>query len=235
MKRCVHCETLKAAIEFPPMLQCRDGLSSWCRECHRTAARQSASNRPKRLGPPKPSWLTARRRPAPELSGQTCPVPWSICRACDGRFIQRRYGHAASYCSDRCEGRAYKRSHPKPHLPVGIRRCQGCGTSFIANASRKFCRFECGQRTHRLAYRDRQRAAGYDRTAPWERVFRRRVFDRDGWVCQICFGIVDDARQYPDPMSPSMDHIVPLIRGGRHTYSNVQLAHLQCNEIKGAA
>lgn len=39
---------------------------------------------------------------------------------------------------------------------------------------------------------------------------------------------------YPNPLSASLDHVVPLAWGGEHTAANVQLAHLKCNVAKGA-
>jgi hypothetical protein len=39
MKRCRHCELEKPAAEFRRNPRCRDGLSSWCSECHRQAVR----------------------------------------------------------------------------------------------------------------------------------------------------------------------------------------------------
>lgn len=35
-------------------------------------------------------------------------------------------------------------------------------------------------------------------------------------------------------MGASLDHIIPLSRGGHHTADNVQAAHLACNHRKGA-
>ncbi len=37
----------------------------------------------------------------------------------------------------------------------------------------------------------------------------------------------------PDLMTPSIDHVVPLSRGGSNHPSNLQLAHLLCNLSKG--
>lgn len=59
------------------------------------------------------------------------------------------------------------------------------------------------------------------------------VYIRDGWNCGICYGSVDPTSTFPDPMSPSLDHILPLSKGGTHTLDNVQLAHLRCNCSKG--
>ena len=66
-----------------------------------------------------------------------------------------------------------------------------------------------------------------------ERFNPSEVFDRDNWVCQLCTRPVDRAAQYPDPLSVSLDHIVPIVRGGGHTRANTQCAHLRCNLIKG--
>jgi 5-methylcytosine-specific restriction endonuclease McrA len=60
------------------------------------------------------------------------------------------------------------------------------------------------------------------------------VAERDHWMCGLCNLAIDPALEYPDPMYRSIDHIVPLARGGTHTYDNVQLTHLICNVRKGA-
>lgn len=60
------------------------------------------------------------------------------------------------------------------------------------------------------------------------------IFERDGWVCQLCGLPVDptlSGRHVAD--GPSLDHIVPLTRGGLHRRTNVQLAHMRCNSAKG--
>lgn len=62
----------------------------------------------------------------------------------------------------------------------------------------------------------------------------REIFDRDSWVCGICETAVDPALAWPDPMSVSLDHIVPLSLGGAHIRTNVRCTHLVCNVRKGA-
>ena len=44
--------------------------------------------------------------------------------------------------------------------------------------------------------------------------------------CGICGGDVD-------PLSFHVDHIVPVARGGEHSYANTQPAHPRCNIEKG--
>jgi len=58
------------------------------------------------------------------------------------------------------------------------------------------------------------------------------IFDRDGWRCGLCGKPVRKDYQWPDPRARSLDHILPLSKGGAHTRANVQLAHLRCNWSK---
>ncbi len=67
-----------------------------------------------------------------------------------------------------------------------------------------------------------------------ERFDPREVFERDGWVCGLCFSAIDPDLRWPDPLSASLDHVLPLVAGGEHTRANTQAAHLQCNIRKGA-
>lgn len=59
---------------------------------------------------------------------------------------------------------------------------------------------------------------------------RRGVYERDGWVCQICSDPVDGSLIGSDsPLRPSLDHVVPFSRGGSDGAENLRLAHLGCN------
>jgi 5-methylcytosine-specific restriction endonuclease McrA len=61
-----------------------------------------------------------------------------------------------------------------------------------------------------------------------EAVDPRVVFTRDSGMCGICLETVD-------PMSCwEVDHVVPIAKGGLHSYANVQPAHRRCNRSKGA-
>lgn len=52
-------------------------------------------------------------------------------------------------------------------------------------------------------------------------------------VCGICGKPVDFSLRYPHPMSPTVDHIVPVSRGGHPSdINNLQLAHRCCNRQK---
>jgi HNH endonuclease len=66
------------------------------------------------------------------------------------------------------------------------------------------------------------------REAHVENVDPRMVWNRDGGVCGIC--------GEPAEMDDwHLDHIVPIVRGGEHSYANVQVAHPLCNWRKAAS
>jgi hypothetical protein len=52
-------------------------------------------------------------------------------------------------------------------------------------------------------------------------------------VCAICGHPVDFSLRYPHPMSPCIDHVIPVTKGGHPSdIENLQLAHLTCNRQK---
>ena len=69
---------------------------------------------------------------------------------------------------------------------------------------------------------------------------RRRAFDRNKkiifatqTICGICGQPVDFGMKYPHPLSPCIDHIIPVARGGHPSdMDNLQLAHWKCNREK---
>ena len=86
--------------------------------------------------------------------------------------------------------------------------------------------------SHTARHARRVRMVGPDGKV--QRIDPLGIFERDGWVCQLCGDPIDPDRQAPDLMSASLDHVVPLAARGEHTYENVQAAHLLCNIQKGA-
>jgi hypothetical protein len=61
---------------------------------------------------------------------------------------------------------------------------------------------------------------------------RSEIFARDG-ICMVCGLTVDTELSFPDPLSASIEHWVPLSQGGTDEADNVYLTHLGCNLSKG--
>jgi 5-methylcytosine-specific restriction endonuclease McrA len=92
-------------------------------------------------------------------------------------------------------------------------------------------------RQWRLANADQVRAKVQRRRArllgAWiEDVDPQGIWDRDKGICQLCSSPVDPDLPWPDRMSKTLDHIVPLAKGGTHEWANVQLSHAVCNSRK---
>ncbi len=115
--------------------------------------------------------------------------------------------------------------------------CVSCGQEFNRFSSGTTCE-SCkakSVRQSRALRRARLRGAGaYDAGIDHESVHKRS----DG-RCALCGGRVSHPSVWLDwdgatwmPTAPTVDHIIPLARGGTHTWSNVQLAHHLCNSKK---
>lgn len=177
-----------------------------------------------------------------------CAEPWrpsvssttDLCTACrlclqcgtsEGRFTK--------WCSTRCK------EISRWKFAAEQRSCRWCEAGFVARVpAATYCSVTCRRRAgkaieHPSPWSDRRRANYHARRAAKKstavQVIRPvDVFERDGWVCGICDVVVDPDLVYPDPLSASLDHVVPLSRGGVHQHENVQCAHLVCNTRKGA-
>src|SRR6476660_2116904 len=58
------------------------------------------------------------------------------------------------------------------------------------------------------------------------------VNERDKGICQLCGTPVRLDVHYTHPLAPTRDHIIPLSKGGEHSYANCQLACRDCNTDK---
>lgn len=81
----------------------------------------------------------------------------------------------------------------------------------------------------------KKRALRPDRQGPHRRQFEKnkQIILKTQRICGICGKPVDMHLKYPDPMSPVIDHIIPIDKGGHPSaMENLQLAHWSCNRQK---
>ena len=125
-----------------------------------------------------------------------------VCKEC-GNVVSTKCGDTRrEFCCDTCEAVYYRR---KEHQTT---------------RHKAFCR-ESKQR------REKQIAAGFVESVSYE-----RLYERDHGICQICGMPVPDDKFADDSWGGTIDHIVPLSRGGKHGQSNCQLTHRICNSLK---
>lgn len=191
------------------------------------------------------------------LSGYICKeskitVRCSVC----GETYDRTYHHVTTHgieCKS-CRNRAKEEAKELERLRKSTRQrakallkelkrirketphnCPVCGTP---TTRQKYCCDKCRDKANNKAKEVRRRkrisAVIQDRD-----ITVAGVFNRDRGVCYLCGGkcnpkdyVIRGGVFIAGDMYPSIDHVVPLVAGGRHSWNNVRLAHRLCNSIK---
>ena len=102
--------------------------------------------------------------------------------------------------------------------------CARCGKPFVGtHLDARYCSARC------------QRAKL--RTGPRFKIAksaRLAIYERDGWVCQLCGDPVDPDLHWSDDWAPSLDHIIcqSWTDEPDHSPENLRLAHRWCNSVR---
>lgn len=169
----------------------------------------------------------------------------------DAHLASSRASYARHREKEHARSAAYHRAHPEKALARGRKYAQ---THRILLNQRQKIRY-WGNREKasliRRAYYARNRARSIALVRQWVKSHRtivyarnhaRRIltryginggpvdldllYKRDKGICQLC-------HKHVPRNKASRDHIVPLSKGGEHSYKNCVLAHLSCNASKG--
>lgn len=143
------------------------------------------------------------------------------------------------YCSVECRKEKARQDSFKMNSSKKIlkqRKCKECGNVFTpeyGNKRRVFCSDYCLEKSSHRIRRHKERAKL--RLVKVETVDPIKVFMRDGWKCQLCHRKLNpqDKGTYKDT-APELDHIIPLAKGGEHSYRNTQCACRRCNAEKSS-
>lgn len=147
-------------------------------------------------------------------------------KTCEGCGKQFNGAATHRFCSYACSNRVAASTYWKQRIDS---ECPRCGKTFTGKPRQKFCSAQCNGLTQADTRRARKRGAFVATVYPHE------IYERDKGTCQLCHEPVDIEVKWPDEKSLSLDHVIPLARGGKHCPENVQLAHLGCNNHKRAS
>ena len=170
------------------------------------------------------------------------------CDHCQQVFAPYRLKNAR-FCSMLCRRRAaYKAANPRIE-----KACARCGAPFTPKASNKaiYCSTRCNKAVTtakakldpaRLERR-RRRARIYSKTEKFRftqinHKARRRSVENEGRVTEAEWKAIiarfNDSCAYcrADDLKLTMDHVIPLSKGGRHCADNVVPACQPCNSAK---
>jgi hypothetical protein len=154
------------------------------------------------------------------------------CRHCGNQCRPSRKG----FCSPKCFA-VYREMLPcsrcKSLTPSMWKRRQLCPACLdIANREKK--------RQHKRLYGRNHRSRARHHGVQYQSVPVKQIYERDNYTCQICLkkclpkAMLSKQTGKIHPMSPTIDHIVPMCRGGDHVEANLQTACFRCNTAKGS-
>lgn len=146
---------------------------------------------------------------------------------CTARAASRRV-----FCSRACKDAARREAEKAARLVAKAaapkRACAHCGEVVppVMRADARFCSERCNSAAHQVT---RKMAARVGEPRPGMLVSRAYIAERDRWRCGVCGERVHRSLRHPDPLSASIDHVIPVAHGGGNGPENLRLAHLRCN------
>lgn len=168
-----------------------------------------------------------------------------ICHHCNNKFNSTR---EKKYCSKECQLEANKkqmRERKKKLFIPELKKCKYCNNEFITQfkKSKTYCSDECKRKMNNLLSKlhDGKRAERIQRNGKIHNdITLKKLYKKHKGLCSICgekcdyedYSISKEGYFIANSNYPSIDHIIPIAKGGTHTWNNVQLAHRICNSIK---
>lgn len=167
------------------------------------------------------------------------------CRACKAASIehgtQTAYAKRGCRCVECCAANTQAaRQYRGSRMAAGLTAlpwtmkswvCEHCDVAFEARSDKtpRFCSRDCRM----LSEHGWVQPPNPRRRFRPSKSLRDSVFERDGWLCHLCGDVVDRSVHYLNDAYPSLDHVVPMSRGGEDTFENLRTAHRLCNSIRG--
>lgn len=132
---------------------------------------------------------------------------------------------------------AWHKANQKTSITFYPHQCKWCGKWF---ASRKlsnysYCSAKCRAKQYcfdkRKGKEKRLREAKHN--GKYENITLPKLYKRDHGICYLCRKHLVLNDDYNRPDAPTIEHIIPICKGGTNTWNNVRLACRQCNVSKG--
>ena len=243
LRMCWTCSEQRPLDAFHRDGSKRNGRGYECKDCQRVRVRDYSRRRKAETG----EWASAswRVKHGHETYGHTCEM-------CGSTWKSQNRG--SRFCSSRCYGDSIRKT-PRPDIVPFVGEPTVCLLPARHPARQRgrqprprvFVEGPCGWCRNRFTIVDQREArycssrcagaAGKSRggrfTVPPH--IRQGIYERDGWVCQLCSDPVDPDLPTSDVWAATLDHVVPqswtLVPD--HRPENLRLAHRWCNSVRG--
>lgn len=123
---------------------------------------------------------------------------------------------------------------------TAVYTCETCGGMFLADDRKKnrFCGDKCRKKAHNKS-KEWNRRIMLDKQMIDRDISLERLYQRDGGICYLCGNVCDwndkktvDGTIICGNNYPSIEHVIPLSKNGKHSWANVRLACRKCNSHK---
>lgn len=155
------------------------------------------------------------------------------CVQCGKAFLRRSGNH--KYCSNECARKANSKK------VIRTKNCKECGREFKTDHGKTlYCSPKCSNK-----YRRKRNTLSKDKRLSLNgkidySISLKKLYKRDKGICYICgkecnpkdIKITDEGYYIAGEDYPSIDHVIPIAKGGKHAWNNIRLAHRHCNAVK---
>lgn len=107
--------------------------------------------------------------------------------------------------------------------------CSSCAIHYRSTKANKGICKKCFPKS-RVSYKDHIERAK-KKGVKYERFSSDLIYKRDGYKCTSCSCVVVKSKTYK-PNQATIDHIIPMSKGGSHTIDNVVTMCQSCNSLK---
>ena len=163
------------------------------------------------------------------------------CLECNAEF--RAAGEKRKYCSKECRYEASKKEQAdkvKKYFaniyPNGIKHkiCRWCSQPMEVSAKRSYSgrlyHPDCSKEAEKARYR--MKVVKRQKQLNPQRISHEQVVREYGTDCHICNEPIDLTLPRTSKLGLTVDHLIPLSRGGTDTLDNLRPAHWTCNRRK---
>lgn len=144
--------------------------------------------------------------------------------------------HSASMCVINSDKKKYD-SLMNKHSTIDIYMpCRWCGNVFLTHSMRRcYCSTECkkAKKNHDDSERKSKRYKQARANGKYETISLQRLYIRDKGKCYLCGKHLTLTEDYNRSDAPTIEHVIPICKGGTNTWKNVKLACRNCNVEKG--
>lgn len=218
MKVCTRCEEAKPRSAFHRRARARDGLTPWCKPCVKAYSAGWRTENADRSREQQRRYYEANRDEISAKRKERWANDPELRRT---RAEANRTRYQADLETERAKRRAWRKANPEAYA-AGVAAWQAANPEAVRAASRKYARLHPERYQLRRAVKAAARLGAINLDALWND------------ACALCGTALSRDIQWPHPESASVDHIVPISRGGAHAQDNLQWTHLFCNQSKGA-